>query len=150
MKVSVQGRYPEDFANCFGCGRNNQHGHGLKTYPNGEQTMTDHEPAPYYSGGGSSAYGGYIASVIDCHSAGSAAIFWMQSNGQLVGEEESPRFVTARLEVDYVAPTPLGPLRMIGTAEEIGERKVIVTTELIAEGQVTARGRAVLVRITPG
>ena len=149
MRVSIQDTYPEDFATCFGCGRDNEHGHRLKTYPDGEQAVTDHEPEPYYTGGGTSAYGGVIASLIDCHSAGAAAIFWMKANGRPVGEEPAPRFVTARLEVDYIAPTPIGPLHLTGAAEEIGERKVIVTTELIADGQVTARGRAVMVRITP-
>ncbi|MCP3995253.1 MAG: PaaI family thioesterase [bacterium] len=147
MKVSIQDTYPEDFANCFGCGRNNEHGHKIKTFPDGERTVTDHEPAPYFLGGGTSAYGGFIASLIDCHAAGSAAIFWMQANGRAVGDEPSPRFVTARLEVDYITPTPLAPMHLTGVAEEIGDRKVIVATELVAEGQITARGRAVMVRV---
>ena len=72
----------------------------------------------------------------------------MDANDRLIGDELSPRFVTARLEVDYISPTPLGPLHLIGNAEEISDRKVIVATELVADGKVTARGRAVMVRIT--
>ena len=52
-------------------------------------------------------YGGLIASVIDCHSAGTAAIFTMIDAGVAVGSEPSPRYVTAHLEVDFLAPTPL-------------------------------------------
>lgn len=113
----------------------------------GSQTATDFVPASYHTGGIDFVYGGLIASVIDCHSTGSAAIFWMQANGMEVGGGPAVRFVTARLEVDYVAPTPLTDLRLTGTADEIGKRKVVVTTELESGGSVTARGRAVLVRL---
>lgn len=145
--IAVQDTYPEDFAHCYGCGRNNEHGYQIKTYLIGEKTVTDHTPAPFHKGAGDFAYGGIIASLIDCHSAGSAAIFWMRNDGRTVGSEPAPRFVTARLEVDYVAPTPLGPLHLIGEPVAVGDRKVIVSTQLIADGVVTAEGRAVLVRV---
>jgi acyl-coenzyme A thioesterase PaaI-like protein len=147
MPIAIQDTYPDDFAHCYGCGRQNEHGYQIKTYSGVGSTVTEHEPEPFHRGAGEFAYGGIIASLIDCHSTGSAAIFWMQTNGRPVGSEESPRFVTARLEIDYVAPTPLGPLRLVGTADEVGDRKVVVSTELRAAGEVTARGRAVLVRL---
>jgi acyl-coenzyme A thioesterase PaaI-like protein len=93
-------------------------------------------------------YGGLIASIIDCHSTGSAAIFWMQANGMEIGDGPAVRFVTARLEVDYLAPTPLTHLHLTGTAAEVGARKVVVATELEANGVVTAQGRAILVKFT--
>lgn len=145
--IAVQDTYPEDFAHCFGCGWQNRSGYHFKTYEDGDAARTTYTPQPYHSGGAESAYGGIIASVIDCHSAGAAAIFWMKVNGISVGDVPSPRFVTARLEVNYLAPTPIGPLHLTGHAEEIGPRKVIVTTELAAEGTVTANGRAVMVKV---
>jgi acyl-coenzyme A thioesterase PaaI-like protein len=146
--IAVQDTYPEDFSHCYGCGRLNPAGHQIKTYAGEAGTVTDFEPAPAHTGGLEFAYGGVIASVIDCHSTGSAAIFWMQREGLSVGKDPAARFVTARLEVDYLAPTPLVPLRLRGAAAEIADRKVVVTTELVAGDQVTARGRAVLVRVT--
>ncbi len=147
MATAIQDTYPEDFAHCYGCGRLNRHGHRIRTFVTDTGTVTEHDPAPHYRGAADFAYGGLIASLIDCHSAGSAAIFWMSANGLEIGGEPAPRFVTARLEVDYIAPTPLQPWRLEGIAAETGERKVVVTTELSADNQVTARGRAVLVRI---
>ena len=44
-------------------------------------------------------------------------------------------------------PTPLEPMKLVGRAIEIKERKVIVETELSVDGVVTAKGSAVLVRI---
>lgn len=147
MQRAIQDTYPEDFSHCFGCGRYNEQGYQIKTYLDGATTVTRYRPAPYHLSAGEFAYGGILASVVDCHSAGSAAIFWMQDNRQIVGAEPSPRFVTARLEIDYVKPTPLTDLTLIGTAEEIGKRKAIVTTELLAGDVVTVRGRGVMVRV---
>ena len=147
---AIQDLYPEDFARCYGCGRDNAAGYQIKTYPLNSRTVTDFVPASHHTGGADFAYGGLIASVIDCHSAGSAAIFWMQANGMEIGDGPAVRFVTARLEVDYLAPTPLAALHLTGTAAEVGKRKVVVTTELEAGGGVTARGRAVLVMMPDG
>ena len=59
-----------------------------------------------------------------------------------------PRFVTASLHVDYLRPTPLGPeLEVRGTIVEATERKVVVEAVLSAEGEVTARGKVVAVKM---
>jgi acyl-CoA thioesterase FadM len=58
------------------------------------------------------------------------------------------RFVTASLHVDYLRPTPIsGPLTLRSRFGEIGERKVVVFTELSAGGEVCARGETVAVRL---
>jgi acyl-coenzyme A thioesterase PaaI-like protein len=144
---AVQDLYPDDFAHCYGCGRHNTAGYQIKTYPANSTTVTDFAPAGHHTAGIDSVYGGLIASVIDCHSTGSAAIFWMQANGMEIGAGPAVRFVTARLEVDYLAPTPLAPLHLTGSATEVGARKVVVATELETGGVVTAKGRAVLVKV---
>jgi acyl-CoA thioesterase FadM len=56
------------------------------------------------------------------------------------------RYVTGSLQVDYLAPTPIGvPLQVRGRPAEVGERKVVVDCELWAGGVVTVRGRVVAV-----
>ncbi len=147
-QIAVQDTYPEDFAHCYGCGARHETGHRIKTFAADGETVTEHQPASEYTGAGEFAYGGIIASLIDCHSTGSAAILWMRDHDIEIGSEPAARFVTGRLEVDFVAPTPLGLWRLVGHAEEIGDRKVIVTTELQVNGATTVRGRAVLVRVS--
>lgn len=147
MTRAIQDTYPDDFAHCFGCGRHNAAGHQFKTRLVGEETVTAYHPDTVYTGAADFTYGGLIASLIDCHSAGSAAIFWMRHNGLTPTSDPTPRFVTARLEVDYLSPTPLQFLQAIGRQEEVGERKVIVSSSVIVAGEVTAQGRAVLVKI---
>lgn len=152
MKIAIQDTYPGDFAHCYGCGYKNPKGHHFKTYydeATGE-TVTRYTPRPEHTAVPGFVYGGLIASLIDCHSSGSAAIFKLLSEGKTPGEAETPRYVTARLEVDYLKPTLLGPeLEVRGRAVEVGERKVIVESRLLADGVETARGRAVLVLLPP-
>ena len=144
---AIQDAYPEDVSHCFGCGRLNGDGHQIKTRPVAGGTETDFTPEPFHIAVPGYAYGGIVASIIDCHSTGSAAIFAMQRDGKQVGADPSPRFVTARLEVDYLLPTPLGTMRLVGRLVELTGRKAIVETDLSVGGVVTAKGSAVLVEI---
>jgi acyl-coenzyme A thioesterase PaaI-like protein len=147
---AIQDHYPEEVSHCYGCGRLNDSGHQIKTRPFEAGTLTEFTPEPFHIGVPGFSYGGVIASIIDCHSTGSAAILAMQARDMIVGVDEALRFVTAHLEVDYLAPTPLAQMRLIGTAPEIKGRKVIVDTELSVSGQVTAKGHAVLVEMPEG
>jgi acyl-coenzyme A thioesterase PaaI-like protein len=91
------------------------------------------------------AYGGLIASLIDCHCIGTAFAAWEAEKRAL---DTDRRFVTAALHVDYLRPTPLGvPLEIRARPTEIGARKVVVAATLSANGEVCARGEVVAVRI---
>ena len=145
--AAIQDHYPEDVAHCYGCGRLNEVGHQIKTRADGAATVTEFTPAPYHTAIPGYAYGGLVASIIDCHSTGSAAIFAMQERGLPIGGGESLRFVTAHLEIDYLLPTPLETFLLIGRKLEIKGRKVLVGTELSVGGVVTAKGSAVLIEL---
>lgn len=147
MPIAIQDTYAEPAAHCYGCGRLNEFGYQIKTRADDDGTVTEFVPAGYHTAFIDTTYGGLIASLIDCHSTGSAAIFAMAAEGATAGEDPTPRFVTAHLEIDYLAPTPLAPMRLVGRAVEITGRKVIVETELSVDGAVTARGSAVLVKL---
>lgn len=144
---AIQDFYADDVAHCFGCGRLNAEGHRIRTREHGAETVTEFVPSPSHTALPGTVYGGLIASLVDCHSTGSAAIFASRAAGETIGDGPAPRFVTAHLEVDYLAPTPLGPLRVVGRLQEMSGRKVLVESELLADGTVTARGHAVLVRL---
>lgn len=147
---AIQDTYPEDVAHCYGCGRLNAHGYQIKTRAHGQGTLTEFVPESFHTAIPGYMYGGLIASLIDCHSTGSAAIFSMQDAGVEVGSAPSPRFLTAHLEVDYLEPTPLDRVTLIGKAVEVRDRKVLVVTEFVVDGEVTARGYAVLVKMPEG
>ncbi|MGE8204829.1 PaaI family thioesterase [Heyndrickxia sp. NPDC080065] len=147
VKNAIQDHYPEDFAWCYGCGRLNEAGHHFRTVWQGENTLTIYTPKPEHMALPGFVYGGLIASLIDCHGTGSAAIALHQKNGHEVGDgSEPPRFVTASLKVDFVKPTPHGvPLKAIGTIQEIHPKKWKVDTEVYAEDTLCARGEVIAV-----
>jgi len=148
-KKAFQDYYPDHFSHCYGCGRLNEHGLQIKSCWDGEETVCIHIPKPCYTGGAPSyAYGGLIASLIDCHSIGTAAAATYRAEGREMGTEPALRFMTASLHVDYLLPTPLdGPLEIRSTIKEIKGRKVIVESRLLAGGKVCARGEVVAVQV---
>lgn len=144
---AVQDIYPDDFAWCYGCGRLNEDGHHFRTGWQGEQTLTVYTPRKEHTAIPGFVYGGLIASLIDCHGTGSAALALHRKNGHEVGDgAEPPRFVTASLKVDFVKPTPDGvPLKAVGTVTEIHPKKWKVDIEVFADDAVCARGEVVAV-----
>ena len=145
---AVQDYYPEDVAHCFGCGRLNGLGHQLKTEWEGNETVSRFMPKPYHTAIPGYVDGGLIASLLDCHGTGGAAAAALRREGREIGEGEAPRFVTASLQVDFLKPTPLGPvLEVRGTVLEITDRKVVLEETLSADGVITARGKVVAVRM---
>ena len=43
---AFQEYYPENVAHCYGCGRLNHAGHQIKTYWDGDETLTRFQPEP--------------------------------------------------------------------------------------------------------
>jgi acyl-coenzyme A thioesterase PaaI-like protein len=146
-KVShaIQDDYPADFAWCFGCGRLNEDGYHFRTGWDGEQTVTYYEPSSKHIAIPGFVYGGLIASFVDCHGTGSAALALHRKNGYEPGSgEEPPRFVTASLNVNYLKPTPQGALlKAVGTVEEIHPKKWKVAIEVFTDDTLCATGEVV-------
>ena len=144
---AFQDLYPEWAAHCYGCGRLNEHGLKFKTRWDGDESVTRYTPEPQHTAIPGFVYGGLIASLIDCHSTGTAAAAAYRAQGREPGTAPELRFVTAALHVDYLRPTPMGvELVVRGKVEEVKERKVVVTSELSANGEVCAKGRVVAVK----
>ena len=147
-KKPVQEFYPDELSYCYGCGRLNEKGHHLQSYWEGNETVARFTPEPYHIAIPGYVYGGLIASIIDCHGTGSAALASYRSEGRDPGTEPPFRFVTASLQVDYLKPTPLGvELELRGKITEKKGRKVITEITVTAEGEITARGKVVAVRM---
>jgi acyl-coenzyme A thioesterase PaaI-like protein len=145
---AFQDYYPDFFAQCYGCGRLNEHGLQIKSFWDGDESVCIFHPRPYHTAIPGYVYGGLIASLIDCHSTGTAAAAAYQAEGRAMDSEPAFRFLTASLHVDYLRPTPLdGPLEIRGIIKEIKGRKVTVETTLSAKGEICARGQVVAVQI---
>jgi acyl-coenzyme A thioesterase PaaI-like protein len=146
MPKAFQDYYPDYWNQCYGCGGKNEHGLQIKTYWDGDESVTIFQPRPYHIAVPGYVYGGLIAALIDCHSTGTAAAALYRAQDRPMDSEPALRFLTARLQVDFLRPTPLGvPLEVRGQVKELKERKVVVVSTLSANGEVCARGEVVAV-----
>ncbi|MDO8650649.1 MAG: PaaI family thioesterase [Undibacterium sp.] len=145
---AFQDYYPENLAHCYGCGRLNTHGYQIKTHWDGDESVTRFTPAAYHMAVPGFTYGGLIASLIDCHSTGTAAAAMYRAEGRDMDTLPSFRFVTGSLHVDYLKPTPItGTLEIRGRVKEIKGRKVVIETTVLVGGVATARGEVVAVQM---
>jgi len=143
----IQDYYPEDAAQCYGCGNLNDEGLHIQSFWDGEQTVCRFRPRPYHTAVPGFVYGGLIASLIDCHGTGSAALAAYRDQNREPGSAPALRFLTARLEVNYLAPTPIDvDLEARGTIREVKGRKVVTDISVFANGRETANGRVVAVQ----
>ena len=148
MSLAFEDHYPARFRHCFGCGKSNPHGHHLKSHWNGDDTIARFTIPPKYSGGvPGHAYGGMVASLIDCHGTASAAAFAYRAQDREMGDENPIRFVTASLKVDYLRPTPVDEEVIVdGTLISIEGRKVQLALALRVGSTVCARGEMLAVQ----
>lgn len=149
---AFQDYYPDNYAHCYGCGRLNARGLKIKSYWDGEESVCHFTPDAHYTGGFPDLlYGGMIASLIDCHAAGTAAAARAREDGIDPETEPLKRFVTASLKVDYLAPAPVAePLEIRARVREIDGRKVWLDATLSADGSVCARGDVLMIQIPEG
>lgn len=145
--AALQDLYPDDFAHCYGCGRLNTHGLHVKSEWQAGECVARFRPQAYHMALPGFVYGGLIASLADCHAMATAAGASMAAAGAVPGRDQTPRFVTASLHVDFLRPTPLGPeLVLRARPIDVGERKVLVEMAIFANDTETARARVVAVR----
>jgi acyl-coenzyme A thioesterase PaaI-like protein len=146
---AIQDFYVDEFAHCYGCGRLNKDGLQIKSRWEGEESVCQYTPMPKYSGGfPGNVYGGFIASLIDCHSAATASAAKLREEGFSLEDHPLSRFVSASLKVDYLKPTPMGAvLELRGRVKEIKGRKVTISVTVSAEGEIRAKGEVLLLQL---
>lgn len=145
---AIQDYYPDDVAHCYGCGKLNDFGYQIKTFWDGDETVTHFRPKDYHTAIPGYVYGGLIASLIDCHGTGTAALAAYRAEGRELDSMPPFRFVTASLHVDYLKPTPLGvELEIRGKIVELKGRKVVSEIFVSANNDITAKGKVVAVQM---
>lgn len=145
---AFQDFYEADAAVCYGCGRLNEHGLQIESYWDGDESVCRFRPQPYHTAFPGYVYGGLIASIIDCHSTGTAAAAAYRAEDRPMGSEPALRFVTGSLHVDYLKPTPIDTTLTVRAAVTSTEgRRITISSQLFAGEKLTARGEVVCVRV---
>lgn len=148
MKKGIQDYYPDHFAQCYGCGRLNEHGYQLKTSWDGDETLSVFSPKEYHTAIPGSVYGGLLASLIDCHGTGSAALALAKNKGLILEKHNAPRCVTGSLKVSYLKPTPIDSnLEIRGVIKELKGRKVVVEIRLLSKNEICVTGEVIAIQV---
>lgn len=145
--TAIQDQLPHN--HCYGCGADNEKGLQIKSHWQGDECVCHYRPRPEQCAGPEQyVYGGTIASLIDCHSVGTALSNYYKLEGRDVGEAPEIWCVTGRLTVNYLAPTPIDKeIEVRSTIEEIGERKTRVRSRVYSGGVQTAEGEVIAIRV---
>ncbi len=149
MAEAIQDAIPHN--HCWGCGTLNPRGLHIKSYAEGDGTVCRFQPSPDHMAGPTHVLnGGIIATVIDCHTICTAIAHAYRVAGRPLGSEPLIWCVTASLQVDYLAPTPIaGPVELRARVRESKGRKHVVECTLGAGGRVCARGETIAVEVPP-
>jgi len=146
---AIQDQLPHN--HCYGCGADNPRGMQIKSYWRGDECVCTYTPRPEQCAGPEHyVYGGTIASLIDCHSIGTALSNYYKLEGREIGASPEIWCVTGRLTVNYLAPTPIdSDIELRATIAECGERKTIVICRVFSGDTQTAEGEVIAVRVAP-
>lgn len=107
----------------------------MHIYVEGDVIVGEVTFGPAYAGPPGHVYGGTIASAFDDVLA-------------LAPQADDAIAVTVALSVSYKKRTPIGvPLRFEGRVTAVDGRKVIATGVCLADGDVTATGEGVFIRV---
>jgi acyl-coenzyme A thioesterase PaaI-like protein len=134
---------------CYGCGPANTDGLQLKSFlaedENSLVASFDGD-GRFNSGMPNVAYGGLIASLIDCHSMWTAITFAHLEEGQSFSDGLM-LYVTAELNIEYKEPTPLDqPIHLQSSVVDDVGRRTRVTCETRVNDTITAVGDVLAVR----
>ena len=116
---------------CFACGHDNPIGLKLRFALDGEDYVTSFEVRPEYQGWAGIAHGGLVATALD---EVMARLLW----------ERDINAITARLEVRYRKPVPVGEMLEI-RGRITRRRPPVIETEATATtraGEVVAEAKA--------
>lgn len=129
---------------CFGCGPMNPAGLHLRSYqdpigdPNVARSSAQFLTASTHDNGLGYVNGGIIATLLDCHSAGSA-MMKAERLGWVTAEGAAYPCVTAGMNVQYLRPTPLGQaLHLSAEVVEHSQEEISVLSSLSVDDKVRA------------
>lgn len=136
---------------CFGCGRDNHFGLQISSYWEGEEAVCIWNSEEKYQGWKGILNGGVLATLIDCHTMGTAMAATYKTENRRLGSEPEYRYATGTLTIKYLKPTSnLKAIELRAKVTEIKGRKVVMTCIAKSDGVVTAEADVIAIRVFDG
>jgi acyl-coenzyme A thioesterase PaaI-like protein len=146
---AFQDQIPDNY--CYGCGPNNEQGLRIKSFWDGDESLSTFVPDAFHTAGPKHILnGGIIATIIDCHCLCTAIADAYRKENRLIGTAPQIWCVTASLKIDYLHPVPLDrPVTLRARVVEAGQKKTKVFCSAFSEGQECVQAEVLAVRVQP-
>ena len=146
---AIQDYYPDSFANCFGCGRNNSHGLHTKTHwdPESETGICRFKPKEYHCGYKVVFHGGLISSVIECNSVATAIAATYEAE-DLDPENDHVFYVLGSINARFIRPIPIDSEVFVqAQVIRLEEKKAVCEVSVIANETQCSKAETVVIRV---
>ena len=136
---------------CYGCGPDNEHGLRIKSFWEGDESVSAFIPQPFHTAGPEQFLnGGIIATIVDCHCVCTAIADHYRREDRVIGTAPLIWCVTASLKIDYVRPVPIDtPVTLRARIMETAGKKTRLSCSLFSGNQECAHGEVLAIRVPP-
>lgn len=126
---------PSHYDHCFGCGSAHPAGLHVRMAATGDRVVGSFEVTDKHQGAPGLAHGGIISAAVD---EGMGYLLWLLATPA----------VTARLEVDFVRPVPVGSrLELDGRLDRVEGRRIFTSMTGRLGGDVAVRAKALYIKV---
>lgn len=145
---AFQDEWPSFAANCWGCGRSNEHGLQIKSYWDGNEAVCTWHPKEHHIAFSGILCGGIIATIIDCHCLSTANAAYCKEKGIELESISGDMFITGSVYVKFLRPTPVNkPINLRARIVEMGEKKIKVKCDLYSGKSLCSTGESLAIKI---
>jgi len=135
---------------CFGCGPDNSYGLKIKSrWLDDKRSECLFMPEAHHCSG-PLAYvnGGILSTLLDCHCICTAIAEGYRLENREIGSGEPIWYVTGSMQIAFLKPTPISKtLHAIAEVGDMNGRKLDVSAEIYADGELVAKGKVLAVRV---
>lgn len=136
---------------CFGCGTAHPDGLQIKSYWEDQEGVCIWHSQPKYHGWENVLNGGVLATLIDCHSMGTALADAYRREDRPMGSEPVYRYATGTLTIRYLKPTPNDqPVELRARVLEASGRKTRLACDVFSNHVKTAEAEVLAIRVLEG
>ena len=128
---------------CYGCGRLNEHGLGIKSSWEGDELVCRWQPQPFHVGHPGRLLGGVIATAVICHAVWAATAEAYRREGREIREPLEFSYSTTSIKLDLLKPTPIdSTLTLRARVKEMSGEWATVLCSAFANIEETARAES--------
>lgn len=148
---SADRKYIQDYMKenvCFGCGKDNAEGLQIKSYWEDNLCICEWQSEEKYQGWKNLMNGGILATLIDCHTIGTALSYAYRSENRVYDSEPVYRYATGTIHVKYLKPTPNDqPVKLIARVTDAKARKITIECTVWVNTIKTAEAEVIAIRV---